>query len=143
MSKRWLSSNGHSNGSLDNVLPPYVGQIFKTYEDAKDYYFLYALRIGFFVRKGTTKVVNGRLILRRFVCHKEGFARCSGSNKGNYVKKLMMSREMRCRCDVSLRIKRISYSDRWIVGSMNDSHSHAMVTLSRHRYLRTNRAILT
>lgn len=55
--------------------PPSAGQIFKSYEESKHFFFLYAPRVGFSVRKGTTKVVDGKLVVRHFVCCKEGFSK--------------------------------------------------------------------
>lgn len=134
---------GIPKGPCDDIQPTYVGQIFSSYVDAKDHYFLYASRVGFSIRKATTKVIDGIMILRRFVCHKEGISYCSSSKKVNASNKLRMTRVLRCECDASLRIKRIPNSDTWIVGSINVDHNHALVTLSKRRYLRSNRSILT
>lgn len=57
-----------SFGTIGNVNPPFVGQISNSYDEAKEYYFLYASKVGFSVRRGTTKVVDGKLILMLFVC---------------------------------------------------------------------------
>lgn len=128
----------------DDVDPTYSGQIFNSYEEAKEYYFLYAFKIGFLVPKGTTKVVDGWLVVRCFVCYMEGFSKSNGSkNHWQLIREHRINRDMRCGCATTIHIKRIFYSDHWIVRFVNDCHDHAMVTPSKHRYLRTNRIIPT
>lgn len=69
----------------DSVDPPFPGQIFNSFDEVKDYYFLYASKIGFSIRNGTTKVVNGMLIIRRFLCYMEGFCLGSGTRIGEKI----------------------------------------------------------
>lgn len=54
------------------------------------------LEMSFFVSKGTTKVVDGKLVVMHFVCYKEGFSKCIVPRKANVSKNLRLSREMKC-----------------------------------------------
>lgn len=53
--------------ALDCEESPFVGQVYNSYDEAKDYYFMYASKCGFSIHKGTTKVVEGRLVVRHFI----------------------------------------------------------------------------
>lgn len=122
-----------------NLHPLYSGKIFNSYDEAKGYYFQYASKCGFSVRKGTTRVVDRLLIVRSFVCYMEGFSCGTALGITNASRKTKLSREMRCGCRAMLRIKRISETERWVVGSVIDRHNHAMVTPSKRWYLRMNK----
>lgn len=70
----------------------------------------------------------------------EGFSRSTGSGITKLQKKNKF-REVRNGCLAAIRIKRIADSDRWVVSSLIDTHNHAIVTLSKRRYLRMNQII--
>lgn len=86
-------------------------------------------------------MIDGKLVVRRFVCYMEGFSRSIGTTKSNSMKINRINREMRCGCAAAIRVKRILDSSRWIVGPVNYYHNHPMVTPYKRRYLRTNRII--
>lgn len=56
--------------SVNGYYRPIVGKTFNSYEEAKSMYYKHALRLGFFVPRGTTKVVDGMMTLRSFVCYR-------------------------------------------------------------------------
>lgn len=62
-----LNQNGSNNTSY-SVGPHFIGQLFGLYKEAKDNYFRYATNTSFLVREFSTKVRDGKLLLRRFVC---------------------------------------------------------------------------
>lgn len=61
------------------------------------------------------KVLDGKLILRCFVCYKEGIWKGNGSQRKNVSNKTRISREMICGCEASFYIKRVYDLDGWIV----------------------------
>lgn len=97
---------------LDKVDPPYADQIFNLYKEAKEYYFLYPSKTGSLVWKGTTKVVEGSLVVRHYVCYMEGFSRSNGSTKSLEAKRNRIIREIKCWCASTICIKRIYDLDR-------------------------------
>lgn len=128
----------NTNVKLVNSNPPYTGQIFTSYEETKEFYYMYASRVGFLVKKGTTKVVYGILFVRHFICSKARFLKQNLHRKSNRLKLPRISRELRCGCPTYICINRINDSDKWVVGSLIAKHNHLIVTPSKRRCLRTN-----
>lgn len=58
--------------SKDNENEPFVGQCFRSEEEAFIFYKAYANRHGFSVRKGRFVNRNGEIARRDFFCHREG-----------------------------------------------------------------------
>lgn len=56
--------------------------------------------------------------------------------------KVRLGIEIRTGCEVFIHINRINDTDEWIVGLVNVTHNHALVTPLKHRYFRTNKEIL-
>lgn len=68
-----IECDSNTFGGVDsNTYTSVVGQQFCSYKDAKNMYFKYDVKMRFSMRKGTTKVRNGKMILHRFVCFREG-----------------------------------------------------------------------
>lgn len=95
------------NDRTSSNVAPYIGQIFGSYDEAKDEYFRYAARRGFLVRKCSTKVVDGRLVLRRFVSSREVWCRKSKVGFDLARKSKRKVRETCCGCDAFIRINLI------------------------------------
>ena len=78
---------------------------FTDVESAKEFYKRYAHHVGFSVRVGQHKVVDGVVLYKRFFCAKEGFRNDknmqSGSKRKRYEKRIT-----RCGCEAMLVIKR-------------------------------------
>lgn len=68
-----LSYTRHDAPSCTWDYVTFVGERFKSYEDAKNVYFDYALSVGFSVRKESTKIVEEKLVFRRFLGCKKGY----------------------------------------------------------------------
>lgn len=91
---------------------------------------------GFSVRKHSSKIVNGKMVLCRFVCcHNNKVGSKTGSKKARKVC------EFRCGCPTFIQINSIFNSSEWLVGAFNDRHNHAFVTTSNRCYPRMNRII--
>lgn len=105
-----------------------IGKSFCSYDDAKQIYFEYSTKLGFFVRMVTTKVVNGRMSLRHFVCGQEGYSHSSACRINDMKKKAKLIREIRRECEAFHCINRVVKIDEWVVGAFNNNHNHSVVT---------------
>lgn len=126
-----------------NLSESYVGQTFELYGATKDFYFEHATHIGFSVWNGSTKTIDKKLVLQRFVQCKEGHSCTSVGTKHSRICKVRMISETSTRCDAFLTINYMNDSEEWIIGLVNIIHNHPLVMPSKRRYLRTNREIPT
>lgn len=130
----------HDNRDLLESGPckePYV-----SYDEVKKHYYVYAACNGFSVHKGTTKSVDGKLILQHFLCCKEGFMRSNLKLAATGVRKVRKIIEILHGCPTFMRINRLKNTDeQWVVGSFVTSYNHTLVTPMKRWYLRTNREI--
>ncbi|KAM1171734.1 hypothetical protein ACFX2I_021918 [Malus domestica] len=92
------------------VLEPYVGLEFDSADVARDFYTLYAARMGFKVRTGQLyrSRTDGSVSSRRFVCSKEGFQISS-----------------RTGCPALIRVQRRD-SGKWVVDLFLKDHNHGL-----------------
>lgn len=137
--QRSAASSNIKSCSSDYV--PFVGQVFDSYEDAMIAYFEYAGRVGFSVRKGSTKTVDGILVLRRFLCCKEGYPNTNRKTSKPRKRKICQSSIVRCGCEAMIRISRVDRSDNWKVGLFVEKHNHDLVTPSKKHSLHSSREI--
>lgn len=92
----------------ESILEPYVGLAFDSADGAREFYTLYAARIGFKVRIGQLyrSRTDGSVSARRFVCSKEGFQTSS-----------------RTGCAALIRVQRRD-SGKWVVDLFLKNHNH-------------------
>lgn len=92
----------------ESSLEPYVGLEFDSAEDAREFYSLYAQRMGFKIRTGQLyrSRTNGSVSSRRFVCSKEGFQLNS-----------------RTGCPALIRVQRRD-SGKWVIDLFLKDHNH-------------------
>ncbi|KAK4748906.1 hypothetical protein SAY87_015492 [Trapa incisa] len=97
-------------GRGDAGLEPYMGLEFDTADDARDFYSLYAARVGFKMRIGQLyrSRVDGSVSNRRFVCSKEGFQINS-----------------RTGCPAFIRVKKCD-SGKWVIDQFAKDHNHEL-----------------
>ncbi|OWM78518.1 protein FAR1-RELATED SEQUENCE 7-like isoform X1 [Punica granatum] len=100
--------NGEGGG--DAGLEPFVGMEFDSADDARDFYNLYAARVGFKMRIGQLyrSRVDGSVSNRRFVCSKEGFQINS-----------------RTGCPAFIRVKKCD-SGKWVIDQFAKDHNHEL-----------------
>lgn len=118
----------------DGKLEPFLGMEFESDEAAKTFYNEYARRLGFPFRVGRSrrsKGVEEVLIMKRFVCSKEGVYRKKPSSDGARKRERMSMREG---CKAMMEV--IRDSDRWVVAKLEKAHNHHLGTCSRVGYLR-------
>lgn len=126
-----LSSTGQDTPSCTNHYIPCVGERFKSYENARKSYFDYASCVGFNVRKGSTKIVDGKLVLRRFLCCKEGYPNIH--SKTSSTRKRKIRAVVRCGCEAMIRISRVDDTEMWEVGLFVEKHNHDLTTPLKKR----------
>ncbi|KAL5541711.1 hypothetical protein UlMin_009421 [Ulmus minor] len=92
----------------ESKLEPYVGLEFDSADEARDFYSLYARRVGFKIRTGQLyrSRTNGTVSSRRFVCSKEGFQLNS-----------------RTGCPALIKVQRRD-SGKWVVDLFLKDHNH-------------------
>ncbi|XP_020092267.1 protein FAR1-RELATED SEQUENCE 5-like [Ananas comosus] len=113
---------------------PFVGMEFESEEGAKLFYMAYASRIGFSVRisKSRRSRNDESIIMRRFVCSKEGFH----LKKGNFDdgKKKRKRATIREGCNAMIEVIQ-KYYGRWVVTKLVKEHNHVVAAPSRVRYI--------
>ncbi|XP_072992246.1 protein FAR1-RELATED SEQUENCE 9-like [Typha latifolia] len=113
---------------------PFVGMEFESEEAAKLFYMAYASRVGFSVRisKSRRSRNDESIIMRRFVCSKEGFH----LKKGNYDngKKKRKRATIREGCNAMIEVIQ-KYYGRWVVTKLVKEHNHVVAAPSRVRYI--------
>ncbi|XP_038986426.1 protein FAR1-RELATED SEQUENCE 5-like [Phoenix dactylifera] len=120
---------------------PNLGMEFESDEAAKTFYNDYARRLGFPFRVGRSrrsKGVEEVLIMKRFVCSKEGIYRKKPSSEGIRKRERISMREG---CKAMMEV--IRDSDRWVVSKLEKAHNHHLGTCSRVGYLRARGFIET
>ncbi|XP_078441885.1 protein FAR1-RELATED SEQUENCE 9-like [Wolffia australiana] len=113
---------------------PFVGMEFDSDEAAKNFYNDYARRLGFPFRVGRSRRSKGvleTLIMKRFVCSKEGVYRKKPSGDGVRKRERISMREG-CRAFMEV----IRDKERWVVSKLEMAHTHVLGTCSRAGYLR-------
>lgn len=115
-------------------LEPFVGMEFESEEAAKQFYMAYASRVGFSVRisKSRRSRNDESIIMRRFVCSKEGFH----LKKDNYDdgKKKRKRATIREGCKAMIEVIQ-KYYGRWVVTKLVKEHSHVVEAPNRVRFV--------
>ncbi|XP_020586089.1 protein FAR1-RELATED SEQUENCE 5-like [Phalaenopsis equestris] len=138
-----MEGSGHFNDS-ESLLPsheeaseniePFIGMEFESEEAAKESYMSYASRVGFSVRisKSRRSRNDESIIMRRFVCSKEGFH----MKKSNYEdgKKKRKRATIREGCNAMIEVIQ-KYYGRWVVTKLVKEHNHVISAPSRVRYI--------
>ncbi|ONK61197.1 uncharacterized protein A4U43_C08F27220 [Asparagus officinalis] len=113
---------------------PFVGMEFESEEAAKLFYMAYASRIGFSVRisKSRRSRNDESIIMRRFVCSKEGYH----MKKENFDdgKKKRRRPTIREGCNAMIEVIQ-KYYGRWVVTKLVTEHNHIVAAPSRVRYI--------
>ncbi|XP_072950976.1 protein FAR1-RELATED SEQUENCE 5-like [Typha angustifolia] len=120
---------------------PVLGMEFESDEAAKTFYNEYARRLGFPFRVGRSrrsKGVEEVLIMKRFVCSKEGIYRKKPSCESTRKRERISMREG---CKAMMEV--IRDSNRWVVSKLEKAHNHHLGTCSRVGYLRARGFIET
>ncbi|XP_068643640.1 protein FAR1-RELATED SEQUENCE 5-like [Aristolochia californica] len=117
----------------DSNIEPCLGLEFETEEAAYAFYSEYARRVGFFIRKKSTRYSrrDKTLIATQYVCSKEGYKRSCETVKNPRA-------NTREGCRAMIRVKKMD-SGKWVVHVVEKDHNHALVGPINVYYLQTAR----
>jgi hypothetical protein len=115
---------------------PMLGMTFESDEAAKTFYNEYARCLGFPFRVGRSRRSKGAdevVIMKRFVCSREGMYTKKNPSEGEATKKRERM-SMREGCNAMMEVAR--ESNHWVVSKLETAHNHNLGTSSRVGYLR-------
>ncbi|KAM3272556.1 hypothetical protein ACQJBY_042587 [Aegilops geniculata] len=115
---------------------PLLGMTFESDEAAKTFYNEYARHLGFPFRVGRSRRSKGTeevVVMRRFVCSREGMYRKKNPSSDEATKKRERM-SMREGCNAMMEVVR--ESNHWVVSKLETAHNHNLGTCSRVGYLR-------
>nr|XP_017217249.1 PREDICTED: protein FAR1-RELATED SEQUENCE 5-like [Daucus carota subsp. sativus] len=127
---------------VDAVDTPVCNQVFDSLEKAYRFYKEYGRLGGFDVRKATEKKdSDGTIILKHFVCSKEGFNEVKFGNSDEVVAKGVRGRRTvtrRCGCKAKFVVK-ITSQNRYYVLNFVELHNHTLASETGRQFLRASR----
>ncbi|XP_056693345.1 putative protein FAR1-RELATED SEQUENCE 10 isoform X2 [Spinacia oleracea] len=130
-----------SSSSSDAVFAPYVGQIFKSDDEAFEFYSNFARRNGFSIRKArSTESHNLGVYRRDFVCYRSGF---NQPRKKVNVEHPRDRKSVRCGCDAKLYLTKeiVNGVTQWYVSQFSNVHNHELLEDDQVRLLPAYRKI--
>ncbi|KAJ0591104.1 putative transcription factor FAR family [Helianthus annuus] len=136
-----LVTRDSATSSSDTIFTPYVGQIFKTDDEAFDYYCNFARKNGFSVRKArSTESQNLGVYRRDFVCYRSGF---NQPRKKANVEHPRDRKSVRCGCDAKLYLTKevVDGESQWYVSQFSNVHNHELLEDDQVRLLPAYRKI--
>jgi len=127
------SDDYHHSKHFDEVLCPYVGMIFESANEVKNYYREYAIKSGFGIRIRTSKKdVDNQMCYLKLVCSREG--KCVSSIPPEM--KTLPTQRKQC----PARMTAVRKQDMWMISSVVDEHNHD-VSPTKSRLIRGNRKL--
>ncbi|KAF7139940.1 hypothetical protein RHSIM_Rhsim06G0176200 [Rhododendron simsii] len=123
------------------VFTPYVGQIFKSDDEAFEYYSNFARKNGFSIRKArSTESQNLGVYRRDFVCYRSGF---NQPRKKVNVEHPRDRKSVRCGCDAKLYLTKeiIDGVTQWYISQFSNVHNHELLEDDQVRLLPAYRKI--
>lgn len=123
--------------------PPYVGQSFRTDDEAQEYYTNFARKNGFAIRRERSKGNPSHplgVYKRELVCHRAGV---SLPRKTAELKRQRNKKSSRCKCEAQMIIKKnVSKGvSRWMVVHFSNVHNHELLDSEEVRHLPAYRNI--
>lgn len=131
----------NASGSLDAMVAPYVGMVFKSDDEAFDYYGNFARKSGFSVRKERSRLSPQLGVYKRdFVCYRSGFAPVRKKQTGDHQRD---RKSLRCGCDAKMYLSKevIDGSFQWFVVQFSNVHNHELLEDDQVRLLPAYRKI--
>ncbi|PON88664.1 FHY3/FAR1 family [Trema orientale] len=114
-------------GSGAECFEPYTGMSFLSLDDARDFYYEYAKRMGFTIRTNRIRhsLKNMAIIGRDFVCSREGFRSSKHTlRKDRVLPPRPVTREG-CKAMIRLAARE---GEKWVVTKFVREHSHKLMT---------------
>uniref|UniRef100_A0A251KZU5 Protein FAR1-RELATED SEQUENCE n=1 Tax=Manihot esculenta TaxID=3983 RepID=A0A251KZU5_MANES len=123
------------------MVAPYVGMVFKSDDDAFDYYGNFARRNGFSIRKERSRLSPQLGIYKRdFVCYRSGFAPARKKPSGEHHRD---RKSVRCGCDAKMYLSKevVEGVSQWFVVQFSNVHNHELLEDDQVRLLPAYRKI--
>ncbi|XP_020256013.1 protein FAR1-RELATED SEQUENCE 5-like [Asparagus officinalis] len=127
---------------------PKIGMMFKSLEEAMNYYSAYALFIGFGIRKGSNYMSKRKnvITMQLFTCSHEGYSK--SKRKESLIRDSTFEKSpskeissIRTGCKASMRMK-LDDEENWIISSFEKKHNHELVpSPSKSRFYQCRRKI--
>ncbi|CAK9182267.1 unnamed protein product [Ilex paraguariensis] len=127
--------------SADAMVAPYVGMVFKSDDDAFEYYANFARKNGFSIRKERSRLSPQLGIYKRdFVCYRSGFAPTRKKPTGEHHRD---RKSVRCGCDAKMYLSKevIDGVSQWFVVQFSNVHNHELLEDDQVRLLPAYRKI--
>ncbi|KAF8031815.1 hypothetical protein BT93_D0893 [Corymbia citriodora subsp. variegata] len=127
--------------SAEAMVVPYVGMVFKSDDDAFEYYSNFARKNGFSVRKERSRLSPQLGIYKRdFVCYRSGFAPVRKKPSGEHHRD---RKSVRCGCDAKMYLSKevVEGISQWFVVQFSNVHNHELLEDDQVRLLPAYRKI--
>ncbi|KAK9267092.1 hypothetical protein L1049_009510 [Liquidambar formosana] len=131
----------NENTSSEAMVAPYVGMVFKSDEDAFEYYGNFARKNGFSIRKERSRLSPQLGIYKRdFVCYRSGFAPARKKPTGEHHRD---RKSVRCGCDAKMYLSKevVDGVSQWFVVQFSNVHNHELLEDDQVRLLPAYRKI--
>ncbi|XP_031406459.1 putative protein FAR1-RELATED SEQUENCE 10 isoform X2 [Punica granatum] len=135
------SSSSSLSSGTEPIFTPYVGQVFRSDEEAFEYYSNFARKNGFSIRKArSTESQNLGIYRRDFVCYRSGF---NQPRKKANVEHPRDRKSVRCGCDAKLYLTKeiVAGVVQWYVSQFSNVHNHELLEDDQVRLLPAYRKI--
>ncbi|KAG6594705.1 putative protein FAR1-RELATED SEQUENCE 10, partial [Cucurbita argyrosperma subsp. sororia] len=127
--------------SSEAMVAPYVGMVFKTDNDAFEYYGNFARNNGFSIRKERSRLSPQLGVYKRdFVCYRSGFAPAKKKPIGEHHRD---RKSVRCGCDAKMYLSKEVCEGiaQWFVVQFSNVHNHELLEDDQVRLLPAYRKI--
>lgn len=128
-------------GSSEGTVAPYVGMVFKSDDEAFDYYGNFARKNGFSIRKERSRLSPQLGVYKRdFVCYRSGFAPARKKQMGEHQRD---RKSVRCGCDAKMYLSKevVDGVSQWFVVQFSNVHNHELLEDDQVRLLPAYRKI--
>ncbi|KAM1224818.1 hypothetical protein ACFX2G_044610 [Malus domestica] len=146
------------NENSKGLKTPYVGMLFDTMEEARNYYQDYGRQEGFWIRTQSSSKTRSRsddITSRQFVCAHQGkhvsrntVHETLEENEDRETCEIENMKKMnkncstvKCGCKASMRIVHDRWSNKWKFSVFKDVHNHKPVTPERRMKMKSNKVM--
>ncbi|XP_041994253.1 putative protein FAR1-RELATED SEQUENCE 10 isoform X2 [Salvia splendens] len=128
-------------GPTETMVSPYVGMVFKSDDEAFEYYGSFARNNGFSIRKERSRLSPQLGVYKRdFVCYRSGFAPPRKKQAGELQRE---RKSVRCGCDAKMYLSKevVDGDSQWFVVQFSNVHNHELLEDDQVRLLPAYRKI--
>ncbi|KAK6124763.1 hypothetical protein DH2020_041497 [Rehmannia glutinosa] len=131
----------NDSGTIETMVSPYVGMVFKSDDEAFEYYGNFARKNGFSIRKERSRLSPQLGVYKRdFVCYRSGFAPARKKQMGEHQRD---RKSVRCGCDAKMYLSKevVDGVSQWFVVQFSNVHNHELLEDDQVRLLPAYRKI--